>query len=218
MQRSTSTPVPYKGFNDWLLYGGDWTAAQLSNQVLQTASLPGYDTVIISDGAFSGRDANGNLVAKTVYLPQGLSNMVAWIHSQGIRHVGIYREFDTTTLAGSPGTTLPHIEQDANYLLSCGIDFFDLQAGHLNDRKHWPTFVYAVNRFCAALEKSGIKTSVDAAGGNGFDITACSKMWAANYFICPGLDGNGADFNYALTNTPTFPGYWVQLIHDWDCC
>ncbi|MGB7767434.1 MAG: LamG-like jellyroll fold domain-containing protein [Verrucomicrobiia bacterium] len=216
--RSESVPVPYKGFNDWLLYGGDWTAAELTNQVLQTASMPGYDTVIISDGQFSGRDANGNLLANSTYLPQGLSNMVAWIHSQGIRHVGIYREFDATTLAGSPGTTIPYIEQDANYLLSCGIDYFDLQAGHLNDSNDWPTFVYCVNRFCAALGKSGQKVAVDVAGGNGFDITAPVKIPAANYFICPGVDGNGADFNYALTNTPAYPGYWVQLVHDWDCC
>ena len=152
-------PTPYMGWNTY--YGlGAPTESQVKSvaQFLVSSGMAkaGYDIVWL-DGGWQDtppRDANGNLQADPAKFPDGIPNLVSYVHGLGLK-VGIYTDAGTYDPAhcglGSGG----HYQQDANEFASWKVDAVkvDFLCGIAQNLD--PTTVYT--QFSAALNNTGRK-------------------------------------------------------------
>ena len=150
-------PTPYMGWNTY--YGlGAPTEPQVKSvaQFLVSSGMAkaGYDIVWL-DGGWQGtppRDANGNLQADPAKFPDGIPNLVTYLHGLGLK-VGIYTDAGTYDPAhcglGSGG----HYQQDANQFAAWKVDAVkvDFLCGIAQNLD--PATVYA--QFSAALNHTG---------------------------------------------------------------
>lgn len=90
----------------------------------------GWDTVRIDDGwqGFS-RDAAGNLTCNSNTFPGGISNLVWYIHSKGLK-AGIYTAFDGYTCLGFHGTPEDKVYGDVATFYRWGADHVMVDACH----------------------------------------------------------------------------------------
>ena len=127
--------TPTMGWSSWNTYRNNISDSLIRQQAL-TMSLSGlkdvgYTYINIDDGAFDGRDAQGNLNINLARFPDGMKPLVEYIHSLGLK-AGTYSDAGRNTCAsfydndnGGEGTGLyGHDRQDLNFLFNTlGFDF-----------------------------------------------------------------------------------------------
>lgn len=127
--------TPTMGWSSWNTYRNNISdhlirrqAEEMCRNGLKDA---GYTYVNIDDGAFSGRDDNGNLNINPNRFPEGMHPLVDYIHSLGLK-AGTYSDAGRNTCAsyydndkGGEGTGLyGHDLQDMRFLFNdIGFDF-----------------------------------------------------------------------------------------------
>ncbi|HJP75003.1 MAG TPA: hypothetical protein VJ914_12075 [Pseudonocardiaceae bacterium] len=152
-------PTPYMGWNTYYGLGAPTESAVKSvAQFLVSSGMAkaGYNYVWL-DGGWQNtppRDANGNLAADPAKFPDGIPNLVNYLHGLGLK-VGIYTDAGAYDPAhcglGSGG----HYQQDANQFAAWQVDALkvDFLCGIAQNLD--PATVYA--QFSAALNNSGRK-------------------------------------------------------------
>jgi alpha-galactosidase len=150
-------PTPYMGWNTYYGLGAPTESAVKSvAQFLVSSGMAkaGYDIVWL-DGGWQDtppRDAAGNLAADPAKFPDGIPNLVTYLHGLGLK-VGIYTDAGSYDPAhcglGSGG----HYQQDADQFAAWQIDAVkvDFLCGIAQNLD--PATVYA--QFSAALNNSG---------------------------------------------------------------
>ena len=125
-----NTPVsfstPPMGFNSWTVLGANATDAQLravaAAMVADGLKTAGYLYVGIDDGwDLPTRDANNNLQVNGAKFPNGISALVSYVHSLGLKF-GIYLSAGTVSCNGEAGSHGYEV-QDAKLIASYGVDF-----------------------------------------------------------------------------------------------
>lgn len=93
---------PLMGWSSWNTYGIEISETLIKDQAdamvekgLQDA---GYKYINIDDGYFGGRDNEGNLLFHKTRFPNGLSEIVEYIHAKGLK-AGIYSDAGKNTCA-----------------------------------------------------------------------------------------------------------------------
>lgn len=127
--------APTMGWSSWNAYGHRINENIIKSQAAAMAANglkdAGYLYVNIDDGAFKGRDANGNLVIHPDRFPNGMKSVVDNIHSLGLK-AGTYSDAGYNTCASfhggdadGIGTGLyKHDSQDIDFLFKdLGFDF-----------------------------------------------------------------------------------------------
>lgn len=143
--------APTMGWSSWNAYGHRINeeiiksqADAMANSGLQKA---GYLYVNIDDGAFKGRDAEGNLVIHPTRFPNGMKTVVDYIHSLGLK-AGTYSDAGYNTCASFHGGDVDglgtglykHDQQDIDFLFKdLGFDFIKVdfcggEPSHNTDR------------------------------------------------------------------------------------
>lgn len=127
--------TPTMGWSSWNTYRNNISDSLIRQQAL-TMSLnglkdAGYTYINIDDGAFDGRDPDGNLNINLSRFPAGMKPLVDYIHSLGLK-AGTYSDAGRNTCAsfydndsGGVGTGLyGHDRQDMDFLFNTlGFDF-----------------------------------------------------------------------------------------------
>ncbi|NXU70882.1 NAGAB acetylgalactosaminidase, partial [Oreotrochilus melanogaster] len=86
----------------------------------------GYEYINIDDcWSAKQRDAAGRLVSDPERFPSGIKALADYVHARGLK-LGIYADLGTFTCGGYPGTTLDHIEVDAQTFAEWGVDMLKL--------------------------------------------------------------------------------------------
>ncbi|MDE6338502.1 MAG: carbohydrate-binding protein, partial [Muribaculaceae bacterium] len=127
--------APTMGWSSWNAYGHRINEQIIKSQAAAMASNglkdAGYIYVNIDDGAFKGRDANGNLVIHPERFPNGMKTVVDYIHGLGLK-AGTYSDAGYNTCASFHGGDVDglgtglykHDSQDINFLFKdLGFDF-----------------------------------------------------------------------------------------------
>lgn len=127
--------TPTMGWSSWNTFGH-----RISDQIIKSQATAmatnglkdaGYTYVNIDDGAFKGRDANGNLVIHPVRFPDGMKTVVDHIHDLGLK-AGTYSDAGYNTCASYHGGDVDgigtglytHDQQDIDFLFKeLGFDF-----------------------------------------------------------------------------------------------
>ncbi|MDB4297499.1 glycoside hydrolase family 27 protein [Flavobacteriaceae bacterium] len=144
--------TPIMGWSSWGLYQNDISEDIIKNQAnaLLTKGLKdvGFSHVNIDHGYSGGRDQKGDLISHPTKFPNGIKNLVADIHSKGLK-VGLYTDAGINTCASywnndtiSVGSGLyRHDKQDLTKMLLdwkidhlrvdwCGAEWLDLEDEH----------------------------------------------------------------------------------------
>lgn len=127
--------TPTMGWSSWNAYGHrineEIIKSQASSMAANGLRDAGYIYVNIDDGAFKGRDADGNLVIHPERFPNGMKPVVDHIHGLGLK-AGTYSDAGYNTCASFHGGDVDglgtglykHDEQDINFLFKdLGFDF-----------------------------------------------------------------------------------------------
>jgi alpha-galactosidase len=87
----------------------------------------GYKYVLIQECIAPRRDASGNLVVDASRFPQGMKNLVDYIHARGLK-AGIYTDIGPYTCFPNPRYqgSYGHESQDARTFASWGMDFVEM--------------------------------------------------------------------------------------------
>ena len=130
-----SWDTPTMGWSSWNTYRNNISGHLIKEQAREMCEKglreAGYIYVNIDDGAFDGRDDDGNLNINLKRFPEGMKPLVDYIHSMGLR-AGTYSDAGRNTCAsyydndkGGVGTGLyGHDIQDMRFLLNdIGFDF-----------------------------------------------------------------------------------------------
>lgn len=114
---------PTMGWASWNNYqvniSEEIIKSQADAMVASGLSKAGYKFINIDDGFFGGRDENGRLMSHPVCFPNGMKNLVKYIHRKGLK-AGIYSDAGINTCAshydkdtvGSGMGLYGHDEQD----------------------------------------------------------------------------------------------------------
>lgn len=126
---------PTMGWSSWNAYGHrineDIIKSQADAMVSKGLKEAGYLYVNIDDGAFKGRDTEGNLVIHPIRFPNGMKTVVDHIHSLGLK-AGTYSDAGYNTCASFHGGDVDgigtglftHDSRDINFLFKdLGFDF-----------------------------------------------------------------------------------------------
>ncbi|NWJ09675.1 NAGAB acetylgalactosaminidase, partial [Crypturellus undulatus] len=108
----------------------------------------GYTYVNIDDcWSAMQRDASGQLVPDPKRFPRGIKALADYVHSRGLK-LGIYADLGTFTCGGYPGTTLGHVEQDAQTFAQWGVDMLKLDGCYSSEQQQaegYPKMSKALN-------------------------------------------------------------------------
>lgn len=135
-QQERKTPI--MGWSSWNTYRININSDLIKSQAKAAVDLGlrdvGYTYINTDDGFFGFRDSVGNLVTHPQRFPEGLSSMVDYIHSLGMK-AGIYSDAGANT-CGSIWDKDPnginvglygHTKQDAEYFFNkLGFDFIKI--------------------------------------------------------------------------------------------
>jgi alpha-galactosidase len=117
--------TPPMGWNSWNTFGAQITA----ELVMQTADTfitsglkdAGYEYVVMDDIWEADERVDGRLVADPQKFPHGITPVVDYVHSRGLKF-GIYSCAGSHTCAGKPAS-YGYEEVDAQTFASWGVDF-----------------------------------------------------------------------------------------------
>jgi alpha-galactosidase len=144
-------PTPPLIYSPWYDFyytiGTNQTDAFLRQVAQQMATngllAAGWNFIWIDDGwANASRDARDNLVANPQNFPNGISNLVTYLHGLGFK-VGIYSSFGEGTCLHVAGSDEAHLPQDVQLMASWGIDGFKLDSCF---EPVWPEDAYSYDR------------------------------------------------------------------------
>ena len=118
--------TPPMGWNSWNTFQTNIseklvkeTADKMVSSGMKDA---GYQYLVLDDGWMAmERDSAGNLVPDPQKFPNGMRELVDYVHSKGLKF-GLYNCAGTKTCAGYPGTR-GYEYQDARFYASLGIDY-----------------------------------------------------------------------------------------------
>jgi len=118
--------TPPMGWNSWNTFQTNIseklvkeTADKMVSSGMKDA---GYQYLVLDDGWMAmERDSAGNLVPDPQKFPNGMRELVDYVHSNGLKF-GLYNCAGTKTCAGYPGTR-GYEYQDARFYASLGIDY-----------------------------------------------------------------------------------------------
>lgn len=103
---------PLMGWSSWNTFGVEINDSLIKSQANAMLRLgfaqKGYKYINIDDGYFGGRDKNGKLLIHPTRFPNGLKDLVDYIHSLGLK-AGIYTDAGANTCAsywGNPKDTI----------------------------------------------------------------------------------------------------------------
>ncbi|MDE5608643.1 MAG: alpha-galactosidase [Muribaculaceae bacterium] len=127
--------TPTMGWSSWNAYGHrinqDIIKSQADAMAASGLQEAGYKYINIDDGAFKGRDSEGNLVIHPTRFPDGMKPVVDYIHSLGLK-AGTYSDAGYNTCASFHGGDVDglgtglceHDTQDIDFLFKeLGFDF-----------------------------------------------------------------------------------------------
>ena len=127
--------TPTMGWSSWNAYGHrinqDIIKSQADAMAKSGLQKAGYLYINIDDGAFKGRDSEGNLVIHPTRFPDGMKPVVDYIHSLGLK-AGTYSDAGYNTCASFHGGDVDglgtglceHDTQDIDFLFKeLGFDF-----------------------------------------------------------------------------------------------
>lgn len=118
--------TPPMGWNSWNTFQTK-IDAQLVKDIADTfikdgLKDAGYEYIVLDDGWMAHeRDAQGNLVPDPDKFPDGLKEVIDYVHSKGLKF-GLYNCAGSKTCAGYPGSR-GHEYQDALLYASLGADY-----------------------------------------------------------------------------------------------
>ena len=118
--------TPPMGWNSWNTFETNIdeklikeTAAILVASGMKEA---GYNYIVLDDGWMAkDRDLNGNLVPDPIKFPNGMKNLIDYVHSKGLKF-GLYNCAGTKTCGGYPGSR-GFEYQDARFYANLNIDY-----------------------------------------------------------------------------------------------
>ena len=118
--------VPPMGWNSWNTFYDQYD----EKLIMETADTllangyvdAGYEYLILDDcWAKRERDADGNLVPDPGKFPNGIENLISYVHERGMKF-GIYACCGVRTCAGYPGS-FEHEAQDVALFAKWGVDY-----------------------------------------------------------------------------------------------
>ncbi|CAM9984442.1 unnamed protein product [Bubo scandiacus] len=108
----------------------------------------GYKYINIDDcWSAKQRDVAGRLVPDPERFPRGIKALADYVHARGLK-LGIYGDLGTLTCGGYPGTTLAHVEQDAQTFAEWGVDMLKLDGCYSSGEEQaqgYPAMARALN-------------------------------------------------------------------------
>ncbi|XP_030301714.1 alpha-N-acetylgalactosaminidase [Calypte anna] len=108
----------------------------------------GYEYINIDDcWSAKQRDTAGRLVSDPERFPSGIKALADYVHARGLK-LGIYADLGTFTCGGYPGTTLDHIEVDAQTFAEWGVDMLKLDGCYSSGTEQaegYPKMAMALN-------------------------------------------------------------------------
>jgi alpha-galactosidase len=144
--------TPPMGWNSWNTFQTNIneklvkeTADKMVSSGMKDA---GYEYLVLDDGWMAKeRDSAGNLVPDPEKFPNGMKELIDYVHSKGLKF-GLYNCAGTKTCAGYPGTR-GYEYQDARFYASLGIDYlkFDwCNSEGLNAKEAYTTMSKALKK------------------------------------------------------------------------
>jgi alpha-galactosidase len=117
---------PPMGWNSWNTFETNIDEKLVKEtadiMVASGMAASGYNYIVLDDGWMAKeRDANGNLVPDPIKFPNGMKNLIDYVHSKGLKF-GLYNCAGTSTCAGYPGTR-GYEYQDARFYANLNIDY-----------------------------------------------------------------------------------------------
>jgi len=180
--------VPSMGFNTWydvFMNPTEDSCLALVDAIKATGLYDaGYHYFNLDDGVFSGRDANGTLVANPSQFPNGIQSLVDRVHAAGMKF-GIYTDRGTQTCGGRPGAQ-GYETIDANFYASIGVDFLKEDSCNASPDEETAFAEYA--RMRDALNKTGRPIYFNLCGWNTYYAPIGHSL--ANSWRTGGDDGN----------------------------
>jgi alpha-galactosidase len=118
--------TPPMGWNSWNTFETNIDEKLVKEtadiMVASGMAASGYNYIVLDDGWMAKeRDANGNLVPDPIKFPNGMKNLIDYVHSKGLKF-GLYNCAGTSTCAGYPGTR-GYEYQDAKFYANLNIDY-----------------------------------------------------------------------------------------------
>lgn len=138
---------------DCLDYPDDCISERLIKSTVDVLSLPyfqaaGYKYVVIDDCWMDGnRDSKKRLQADLKRFPNGMANLISYVHSRNLK-MGLYIDLGNTTCGGFPGSA-EHFDLDAQTLAEWKVDMVKVGACRVPDyetcESAYPAFGQSLN-------------------------------------------------------------------------
>ena len=151
--------APPMGWNDWNAFGCDVSADLVEKtadaMVANGLASVGYRYVNIDDCWMSPErnPRTGRLVPDSTKFPNGITAVVAHVHSLGLR-IGIYEDAGVKTCAGFPGS-LGHERVDAQTFADWGIDYLKYDNCYRGGSNTTRQYIHRFRAMRDALDSTG---------------------------------------------------------------
>jgi alpha-galactosidase len=145
------------GWNSWNMFGSaiNESAIRETARAMISSGLrdQGYEYIVIDDcwSRKEGRDPDGDLTPDPLKFPNGMQDLVEYVHNLGFKF-GIYSCASELTCAGHPGS-YGFEEQDAQLWAMWGVDF--LKYDYCGAPAEKSAAIERYTRMGAALRKTG---------------------------------------------------------------
>jgi alpha-galactosidase len=145
------------GWNSWNMFGSAINEAAIRETARAMVSSglrdQGYEYIVIDDcwSRKEGRDPDGDLVPDPLKFPDGMKDLVDYVHNLGFKF-GIYSDAAERTCAGHPGS-YGFEEQDAQLWAMWGVDF--LKYDYCGAPAEQSAAIERYTRMGEALRKTG---------------------------------------------------------------
>jgi len=139
---------PPMGYNTWNDFRCGLTSQDVKNiaDTLVNGGFAdlGYKYVNVDDCWAQGRDSNGKIYPDPKAFPDGMKNVVDYVHDKGLKF-GLYTDRGTKTCAGRPGS-LGYESIDAQTYAEWGVDYLKEDACFASDNHNEAFTQYALMR------------------------------------------------------------------------
>lgn len=138
VEKNNLMPTPMLGINTWTIYGVNINETNLKALADAMVANGMRDAGYVWFGIDSGweattRNADGVVEGNPTKFPNGLGNLISYLHSLGMK-VGLHSSPDEMTDGNQLGS-YGHYQEQSEYWASIGVDFLKNDPWHLSTHK-----------------------------------------------------------------------------------
>ncbi len=198
--RSTSPTPPAGVFNSWGDAAINVSASYVTNvaQFILTNGFQrwGFDTIVLDEGwmTANGRDVNSHVLGDRAKFPAGISNMVNYVHSLGLKF-GIYWHCGTNSeTPGYTGSMANYETSSYGYIVQDALDFAAMGMDYIKLNGAVGPYSPSLDRFNEACQRLFVRT-FQSTGRHAYFMmmTPWYTNWLGNWcndWRGPIIDGN----------------------------